>query len=37
MPYRLRLAAEVITITRILTTPPTVLPLTALALGDKRK
>jgi hypothetical protein len=37
MPYRLRQTREIITITRILTTPPTVLPLTALALGDKRK
>jgi hypothetical protein len=37
MPYRLRQAREIITITRNLTTPPTLLSLTALALGDKRK
>jgi len=37
MPYRLRQVSEIIAKTRNLATPPTLLPLTALALGDKRK
>jgi hypothetical protein len=37
MPYRLRQVREIIAITSNLATPPTLLPLNALVLGDKRK
>jgi hypothetical protein len=37
MPYRLRLVREIIAITRNLTAPPKLQPLTTLVLRKKKK